>query len=46
MLKFSNFISSKSKIYIVKDNSEYLGIFHFVEMNAKFRTLVAMKIKF
>jgi hypothetical protein len=35
MLKFSNFISSKSKnINIVKEKSEYLGIFHFLnEMN-------------
>ncbi len=30
MLKFSKMISSKSK-KIVKDNSEYLGIFSFVE---------------
>jgi hypothetical protein len=32
MLKFSKIIFSKSK-NIVKKNSEYLGIFHFVEMN-------------
>ncbi len=32
MLKISKIISSKSK-NIVKDNSEYLGIFYFVEMN-------------
>jgi hypothetical protein len=30
MLKFSKIISSKSK-NIVKDNSEYLGIFHFLK---------------
>jgi hypothetical protein len=30
MLKFSKIISSKSKI-IVKDNSEYLGIFHLLK---------------
>jgi hypothetical protein len=33
MLKFSKIISSKSKIYIAKENSEYLGIFHLLEMN-------------
>jgi hypothetical protein len=32
MLKISKIISSKSK-NIVKENSEYIGIFHFVEMN-------------
>jgi hypothetical protein len=32
MLKFSKIISSKSN-NIVKDNSENLGIFSFVEMN-------------
>jgi hypothetical protein len=30
MLKFSKLISSKSKS-IVKDNSEYLGIFHLLK---------------
>jgi hypothetical protein len=30
MLKFSNFVSSKSKD-IVKENSEYLGIFHLLK---------------
>jgi hypothetical protein len=30
MLKFSNFISFKSK-NILKDNSEYLGIFHLLK---------------
>jgi hypothetical protein len=30
MLKFSKIISSKSK-NIVKDNSEYLGIFHVLK---------------
>jgi hypothetical protein len=30
MLKFSKIISSKSK-NIVKDNSEYLGIFHLLK---------------
>ncbi len=32
MLKFSNFISSKSKD-IVKENNEYLGNISFVEMD-------------
>jgi hypothetical protein len=32
MLKISKIISSNSK-NIVKENSEYLGIFHFFEMN-------------
>jgi hypothetical protein len=32
MLKFSKIISSKSK-NIVKENSEYLGTFQFVELN-------------
>jgi hypothetical protein len=31
MLKFSKNISSKSK-NIVKENSEYLGIFHFLKL--------------
>jgi hypothetical protein len=30
--KFSKIISPNQKIDIVKDNSEYLGIFHFFEM--------------
>jgi len=33
MLKFSKIISSKSKIYIVKQNSGYLGIFHLLKIN-------------
>jgi hypothetical protein len=31
MLKFSKIISSKSKIIIVKENSEYLGILHLLK---------------
>jgi hypothetical protein len=33
MLKFSKIISSKSKIYIVKENSGYFRNIPFVEMN-------------
>ncbi len=36
MLKFSNFISSKSK-NIFKNNSEYLGIFHLLKWNFQAR---------
>jgi len=32
MLKFNKTISSKSK-NIVKENNEYLGIFHLMKMN-------------
>jgi hypothetical protein len=32
LLKVSKNISSNSKIYIVKDNSEYLKLFHFLKL--------------